>query len=89
MTDIQKEYRLLRGNVPRVYIQTVGGDAHRAYDDLRIRLEQALAMADVLSSVDESMIPQHAMYHYSNVLYGEIKASLQMWARHNGAKEDF
>ena len=40
--------------------------------------------------VDESMeIPQHAMYHYSNVLYREIKASLQMWARHNGIKEDF
>jgi len=47
-------------------------------------------MADVLTSVDESMeIPQHAMYHYSTVLYGEIKASLQMWARHNGVKEDF
>ncbi len=61
-----------------------------AYDDLRIRLEQALAMADVLTSVDESMeIPQHAMYHYSNMLYGEIKASLQMWARHNGEKEDY
>ncbi len=61
-----------------------------AYDDLRIRLEQALAMADVLTSVDESMeISQHAMYHYSSVLYGEIKASLQMWARHNGEKEDY
>ncbi len=61
-----------------------------AYDDLRIRLEQALAMADVLTSVDEAMeIPQHAMYHYSNMLYGEIKASLQMWAQHNGVKDDF
>ena len=58
------------------------------YDDLRILLEEALALTNVMSSVTELQMPRLTVFYYSGILHEKIASACRLWAQHNGQRGD-